>query len=72
MRAHDVVTCGLVYLAVGSIVWMALYGAGLVQEAYAKRRDPKLAILLASIGVIVGWPMVAWVFLAGLIEGARR
>lgn len=72
MRAHDVVTCCLVYLAIGSIVWLALYHQGIVQEAYEKRRDPRLAIVFASFAVVVGWPFVAWVFFAGVIEGRRR
>lgn len=72
MRAHDVVTCGLVYLAIGSIVWLALYHQGIVQEAYEKRRDPKLAIVFASIGVVCGWPLIVMVFFAGVIEGWRR
>jgi len=69
MRAHDVVTCALVYLAIGSIVWMLLYGLGIVQEAYAKRRDPRLAIVFASFAVIVGWPFVAWVFVRSRVRG---
>lgn len=74
MSAHDAVTCILVYLAIGSIVWLAMYHQGIISEAYAKRRDPQLAIVFASVAVIVGWPIVAWAFFAGIIEGqkARR
>jgi len=72
MRAHDVVTCLLVYLAIGSIVWLALYHQGIIAEAYAKRRNPTLAIVFASFAVIVGWPFVARVFFAGILKRARR
>ncbi|MDI1265004.1 MAG: hypothetical protein PS018_17275 [bacterium] len=72
MTAHDAVTCCLVWLTIGSIVWLALYYQGILTEAYAKRQRVTLSIVFASFAVIVGWPFVAWVFLSSVIEGRRR
>jgi hypothetical protein len=76
MTAHNLVTAALVYLSLGSLVWVALYSAGMIQETYRKRSKPKIAITLASIGVVCGWPVVGFVFFAGIFSGlaerARR
>lgn len=70
MSVHDAVTVVLVYLAIGALVWVALYSAGLIQQACAE--NSRAAVVLVSIGVFVGWPVLAFVFGAGLLQGMRR
>lgn len=57
------ITAVLVYLLIGSLVWLALYCAGIIQGAYRNRPDRKVAVTLASLGVVLGWPLFAAMFL---------
>lgn len=72
LSAHDVVTCMLVYTAIGSLVWVALYSAGIIQKTCANLKHSRFSIVLASIATVIGWPVFGWVFAAGLIESRRQ
>lgn len=57
------------WILIGSLVWCALYLAGIIQQTLRRRRySSRLGIVLASIGVIVGWPVVVGVFLSGVLS----
>lgn len=58
-----IVTVSLVYILIGCFVWLALYCAGIIQDAYRNRPDPRVAVTLASLGVVFGWPLFAAVVL---------
>jgi hypothetical protein len=66
------VTCALVYLLVGSLIWLFLDWAGIVKSSYRARLargEPTTwgGLTLATVFVIVGWPM----FVSMWIKGAR-
>jgi hypothetical protein len=71
MSVHDVVTCVLVYLEIGSLIWMVLDGLGLVQAGYLASRargeaSPAGALVLATMMVIVLWPRLVFIWLKGM------
>jgi hypothetical protein len=51
--------CALVYLSIGSVIWIVLDLLGVIGTAF-KPQVPG-AIVLATLMMIVGWPLfVAW------------
>lgn len=71
LSAHDLVTVVLVYLAIGSLVWLAVWCSGAVHDSYRKHPDGP-GIVIASVGVVVLWPYVAAMFGIGLVHGWRQ
>jgi hypothetical protein len=66
----DAVTAGLVWLLIGSIIWMLMFSAGIVTQS--RREASNFAIVLVSAGVIIAWPLVVLVFIGGVLSAARR
>lgn len=68
MSAHDFVTCGLVYLSGGSLIWLVLDGLGIIGNTFVARPSSSArALVLASLMMIVGWP----VFVARWVRGMQ-
>jgi hypothetical protein len=69
MSAHDLITASLVYLSIGSAIWVVLDGLGIIENTFIERAAPSgRAMVLATLMMIVGWP---W-FVAAWINGMRR
>jgi uncharacterized membrane protein YdjX (TVP38/TMEM64 family) len=71
LSAHDIVTCILIYLAIGAVLWMLLDGLGFVRAQILdwNARGKKLSALsffLAILLVVVAWPKFVWVMLRGV------
>lgn len=78
MSAHDVVTGFLVYLSIGSLIWMVLDGLGIIATTYAERRAdntaPALlrgAMVVATVLTILLWPLFVFRMAKG-VWSARR
>jgi hypothetical protein len=74
---HDLVTVSLCWLAAGSLVWCFLERTGVIRSTFLERvesgrsssvRNAQIAIVLASLTVIVAWPA----FIAVWVNGMRR
>lgn len=72
MSAHDAVTAVLVWLAIGSFVWMTLLCTGVIQLVTVWRLRSRPALVLASVYVIVAWPAVGYALCKRFSKGARR
>lgn len=68
---HDVITCVLVYLVCGSCTWVVMDGSGLTRCSFEGQPVSRIAIVLASLMMIVAWPVFAWEWVKGL-RGMRR
>lgn len=67
MSAHDLVTCALVYLSVGSCIWLVLDGLGVISNSFVER--PSAAgrhVVLATLMMIAGWPWFIWCWVRGM------
>jgi hypothetical protein len=65
LSPHDLVTATLLYIATGAVIWMMLWGSGLVDQTrlhWAALGKPVsgVVIALASFYVIVAWPVFIW------------
>lgn len=63
MSPADLVTPALVYLSIGSVLWLVLDGLGIIDNTFAARaRKSKRAMVLATLMMIAGWPafVVSW------------
>lgn len=61
---HAAVTLALVYLFIGSLLWVVLDGLGVMNRAYHARREsgipPSPVQMVLAIGIgIVAWPLVS-------------
>ena len=61
----------LIYLLIGFAIWLALDGLGIIQHCYAAQlargKEPSFAALvLASLLVIVTWPLFVLVWAKGM------
>jgi len=65
--ADAVITGMLAHLAIGAVVWMLTYSRYATPQAASG-----LAIIAASIGAIVMWPAIVFVFCQRMIERAQR
>lgn len=70
MSAADAVSWAFVYVLIGAVIWMLMFSAGLIKEAWG--RASGIGVLLASIGAVVAWPVIVWTFAIGLINGHRE
>lgn len=76
VTAHGLVTCLLVWIAAGSVVWMVLEGFGLIGAQLAdwhergKRLSP-LAFGMAVAMVILAWPVFVAAFARAIIADMR-
>lgn len=72
MSLHDLVTCALVYLSIGGVIWLVLDGLGIIDNTFAVRPDATgRAMVLATLMMIFGWPKFIWSWVDGM-RGARR
>ena len=71
MSAHDLVTWGLVYLSVGSGIWLVLDGLGVISNSFAAKQSRSGALVLATLMMIVGWPVFIYAWLKGMLRAAR-
>lgn len=51
------VTFLLVYLSIGSLIWLLLDGLGIIDNTFAARRSSAQAMVLATLMMIFGWPL---------------
>ena len=64
----------LIWLLIGSLVWMTMDGVGIVSDTYAlwlrEGRAPSAGVMVvATIYAIVVWPYFVWKFFEGLVIG---
>lgn len=61
---HHVITCLLVHCSIGSLIWVILDGLGIIDNTFAKRNCGAVAMVLATLFMIVGWPLFVgrWVW----------
>lgn len=64
------VTFALVYLSIGALLWALLDGAGVVQSQFdnTPERSRKLAMVLATLMMIGGWPVFLHRWMRGMLE----
>lgn len=64
-----IVTTCLIYLSVGSMIWLILDGLGIINNTFdARHHSSKRAMVLATLMMIAGWP----VFVAAWLRGMWR
>lgn len=64
-----IVTCALVYCSIGSMIWLILDGLGIIDNTYAERNAASSrAMILATLMVIVGWPVFVWQWVRGMVR----
>jgi hypothetical protein len=70
LSSDDLVTCTLVYLSIGAVLWMLLDGLGIIDISHHNDGRPmrKPAAVIAAVSMIVQWPRFVWHW----IKGARR
>ena len=72
MTGRDLVTGGLVYVAIGALIWLVLDGLGVIRNTYLKRaargeRPSTAGMVLATLLLILTWP----VFVVGVLSALR-
>lgn len=72
ISAHDLVTCALVYLSVGSCIWLVLDGLGVIGNTFADRDASRQAMVLATLMMILGWPLFVFWWVKGMLRKAVR
>jgi hypothetical protein len=71
MSAHGVVTCSLVYLSIGALIWLLLDCLGVINSSFtaarsgAKPSSPQ-ALVLATAMMIAAWPLFVFVWVKGM------
>jgi hypothetical protein len=61
------ITPALIYLSVGGVLWLVLDGLGIIDNTFATRtRDAKSEMVLATMMMIVGWPLFVFNWLKGM------
>lgn len=69
LSAHDLVTCVLVYLSIGSLVWLVLDGLGIINNRFvAHPQRSGRALVLATLMMIVGWPVFVTQWIKGMLR----
>lgn len=69
MTAHNFITCVLVYLMIGSLIWMILDGLGVIDHSFRERPHASgKALVLASLMMIFGWPVFIYCWLRGMVR----
>jgi len=69
MTADDLANYAFAYVLIGAVIWMLLVSGGLMQKAF----QHSLAVsVMVSFGLILGWPMLVFVFFAGMVQGQRQ
>lgn len=72
MSADDLVTCCLIHLSVGSLIWLVLDGLGIIENTFAARNQvSSRAMLLATLMMIVAWPAFVYAWVKGMRRPAR-
>jgi hypothetical protein len=62
------VTAILIYLSIGSVIWLILDGTGVIDNTYAARnRSAGRAMVFATIMMIVCWPLFVARWLKGML-----
>jgi len=74
MSAHAFVTGCLIHLCAGSLLWVLLDAFGIVQHTIEQRikrgMKPTLpALVIATMMMILAWPVFIFGFLAGMMVG---
>ncbi|WP_407146286.1 hypothetical protein [Bradyrhizobium sp. ORS 86] len=72
MTLDHLITAVLSWLLAGSLVWFALWCSGLINEVQARRQSSTSAMVVASVAVIVWWPVVVFTWCRALLMGGRR
>jgi len=72
ISAHDLVTGALVYLSIGSGVWLVLDGLGIIENSFVEHPAKSgRAMVIATLMMIAGWPVFIWCFFKGLRRHPR-
>lgn len=67
MSADDLITPALVYLSIGAVLWLVLDGLGIIDNTFATRAQASSrAMVLATLMMIVGWPVFVFNWLKGM------
>lgn len=69
MTIDNIANWAFAYVLVGAVIWALLFAGGIMDRAFAESRAGGV---LASIGAIFGWPILALVFFHGMWCGARQ
>jgi hypothetical protein len=57
----------LVYIMIGSVIWMVLDGLGIIQNTFVARPNAtKPAMVLATLMMIFAWPRFVYVWIKGM------
>lgn len=72
ISAHNLVTCTLVYLSVGSLIWLVLDGLGIIENSFVEHpQRSSRALVFATVMMIVGWPKFVAAWIIGMRKGLR-
>lgn len=70
---HDLVTVCLVYLIIGSLIWLVLDGLGIIGNTFVERPSASFrSLVLASAMMILGWPVFVLSWVMGMLRGQVR
>lgn len=68
MSIHDLVTGTLVYLSIGSGLWLVLDGLGVIDNTFAARAQAsRRAMVLATAMMMVMWPWFVFSWVKGMV-----
>lgn len=57
----------LVYIMIGSVIWMVLDGLGIIQNTFVARPNAtRTAMVLATLMMIFAWPRFVYVWIKGM------
>lgn len=58
----------LVYINIGSIIWLILDGLGIIDNTYAARTNTSSkAMVLATLMMIFAWPVFVFTWVRGML-----
>jgi len=67
ISAHDLVTGTLVYLSIGSGLWVVLDGLGIIDNSFSARTSAsRRAMVLATLMMILAWPWFVALWVRGM------
>lgn len=64
--SDKIIEAFLIYLSIGSLIWLILDGLGIIDNTYAKRNSHPRAMVLATLYMILAWPWFIAMWLKGM------
>lgn len=69
MSFDGLITAAFIYLSIGSVIWLALDGLGIIDNSFAARNQASSrAMVLATLMMILAWPLFIFNWLKGMLR----